>query len=149
MIYIGADHGGYELKEKVKKYLEEKGRQFVDVGAHEVDPEDDYPDYAFAVAEKVRDGGPEDFGVLISVNRIGTTVAANKIKGVRAAAGYSEDAVKSGRSDIDANVLCLSGEKQTTDEVIHLIDTFLNTPFSFDERHVRRLSKIQRREQEE
>jgi ribose 5-phosphate isomerase B len=118
------------------------------MGAFSTEPSD-YPDFAIAVAEKVRDGDPDDFGVLVCTTSIGTSIAANKIKGIRAAVGYSEHAVERARNDIDANILCMGGEEITPDEAIKYVDIFLSTPFSNAERHVRRLSKIQKREQEE
>jgi ribose 5-phosphate isomerase B len=148
MIYLGADHGGYELKEKIKEHLAAKQVPTTDLGAFSPEPSD-YPDFAIAVAEKVRDGDPDDFGVLVCTTSIGTSIAANKIKGVRAAVGYSEHAVERARNDVDANVLCLGGSEIDHEDAIKLVDIFLSTPFSNAERHVRRLSKIQQREQEE
>ncbi len=148
MIYLGADHGGFELKEKIKDHLAEKKVPTTDLGAFSDEPSD-YPDFAIAVAEKVRDGDPDDFGVLVCTTSIGTSIAANKIKGVRAAVGYSASAVERARNDVDANVLCLGGGEIDHEEAIKLVDIFLSTPFSNEERHVRRLSKIQQREQEE
>jgi ribose 5-phosphate isomerase B len=148
MIYLGADHGGYELKEKIKEHLAATQVPTTDLGAFSPEPSD-YPDFAIPVAEKVRDGDPDDFGVLVCTTSIGTSIAANKIKGVRAAVGYSEHAVERARNDVDANVLCLGGGEIDHKEAIKLVDIFLSTPFSNEERHVRRLSKIQQREQEE
>jgi ribose 5-phosphate isomerase B len=148
MIYLGADHGGFALKEKIKEYLTGKKISVSDQGAFNEEPSD-YPDYAFAVAEKVRDGGAEDFGILVCTTSIGTCVAANKIKGVRAAVGYTEHAVVQARDHVDANVLCLGAEEIDHAAAVKMVDIFLSTPFSGAERHVRRLSKIQQREQEE
>lgn len=148
MIYLGADHGGYALKEKIKAHLTSKKIAVSDQGAFDEQPSD-YPDYAFAVAEKVRDGGADDFGILVCNTSIGTCVAANKIKGVRAAVGYTEHAVVQARDHVDANVLCLGAEEIDHDAALAMVEIFLNTKFSGDERHVRRLSKIQQREQEE
>lgn len=148
MIYLGADHGGFMLKEKVKGHLTAKKVAVTDLGAFSEEPSD-YPDFAIAVAEKVRDGDPDDFGVLVCTTSIGTSIAANKIKGVRAAVGYSESAVERSRNDVDANVLCLGGGEIDHEQAVKLVDIFLSTPFSNAERHVRRLSKIQQREQEE
>lgn len=148
MIYLGADHGGFMLKEKVKDHLTAKKVAVTDLGAFSEEPSD-YPDFAIAVAEKVRDGDPDDFGVLVCTTSIGTSIAANKIKGVRAAVGYSESAVERSRNDVDANVLCLGGGEIDHEQAVKLVDIFLSTPFSNAERHVRRLSKIQQREQEE
>ncbi len=148
MIYLGADHGGYDLKEKIKAHLAGLKIAVSDLGAFDEEPSD-YPDYAFAVAEKVRDGGADDFGILVCTTSIGTCVAANKIKGVRGAVGYTEHAVEQARDHVDANVLCLGAEEIDHDAAVRMVDIFLNTHFSGAERHVRRLSKIQQREQEE
>lgn len=148
MIYLGADHGGFVLKEKIKEYLAGKQTPVSDQGAFNEEPSD-YPDFAFAVAEKVRDGGPDDFGILVCTTSIGTCVAANKIKGVRAAVGYTDNAVIQARDHVDANVLCLGAEEIDHEAALKMVDIFLSTPFSGAERHVRRLSKIQKREQEE
>lgn len=148
MIYLGSDHGGFELKEKIKKHLESKKMAFEDLGTHSKES-CDYPDFSFAVAERVRDGGQDDFGILACTTSIGTCIAANKIKGVRAAVGYSVGAVERARNDVDANVLCLGGGEMDHNKSLKAVDVFLSTPFSNQERHVRRLSKIQKREQEE
>ncbi len=148
MIYLGADHGGFALKEKIKEHLNKTNVLFTDLGAYSDEPSD-YPDFAIAVAEKVRDGDPNDFGVLVCTTSVGTCIAANKIKGVRAAVGYSENAVERARNDVDANVLCVGGGEMDHQAVLKIVDIFLSTAFSHAERHVRRLSKIQKREQEE
>lgn len=148
MIYLGADHGGFALKEKIKNHLAAKQIPVSDLGAFDEEPSD-YPDFAFAVAEKVRDGGADDFGVLICTTSIGTCVAANKIKGIRAAVGYTEHTATQARDHVDANVLCLGAEEIDHKTALRLVDLFLKTPFSGIDRHVRRLSKIQKREQEE
>jgi len=148
MIYLGADHGGYKLKEKIKEHLAGKRVAASDLGAFSEEASD-YPDFAFAVAEKVRDGDASDYGVLVCTTSIGTCVAANKIKGVRAAVGYTEHAVIQARDHVDANVLCLGAEEIDHKEAIRLVDLFLETPFSGIDRHIRRISKIQKREQEE
>jgi ribose 5-phosphate isomerase B len=148
MIYLGADHGGFELKEKIKQHLSDERLPVSDLGAFNDEPSD-YPDYAFAVAEKVRDGGSEDLGILICTTSIGTCVAANKIKGIRAAVGYTENAVIQSRDHVDANILCLGAREIEHETAIRFAELFIKTPFSGDERHIRRLSKIQKREQEE
>ena len=148
MIYLGADHGGFALKEKIKSHLTNKQTPVSDLGAFDEEPSD-YPDFAFAVAEKVRDGGSDDFGILVCTTSIGTCVAANKIKGIRAAAGYTEHTASQARDHVDANVLCLGAEEIEHEKALKLVDLFIKTPFSGISRHVRRVSKIQKREQEE
>jgi ribose 5-phosphate isomerase B len=147
MIYLGADHGGYELKEKIKEHLRKKGMEFEDLGSFSKDSVD-YPVYAFAVAEKVRNSDSGDIGILACTTSIGTSVAANKVKGIRAAVGYSEEATRRARNDLDANVLCLGGEMDH-EQALRMVDIFLNTPFSQAERHVRRISMIAKKEEEE
>lgn len=144
MIYLGADHGGHELKEKIKEQLQGQGRQLQDLGTFSKESVD-YPKYAFAVSDKVREGNPGDFGVLVCTTSIGTCVAANKVKGVRAAVGYSEEATRRARNDLDANVLCLGGEMDH-EQALKTVDVFLDTPFSGAERHVRRISMITMKE---
>lgn len=145
MIYLGSDHGGFELKEEIKRHLEAEGVTYEDLGTHSTESVD-YPDYAFAVADKITNGSPQDFGVLVCTTATGTCIAANKVKGVRAAIGYSEEVVERARNDTDANVLCLGGGAMEHDEAIRGVDLFLRTPFSNAERHVRRINKIRDRE---
>lgn len=146
MIYLGADHGGYELKEKIKEHLKAQGQGFEDLGTFSK-ASVDYPKYAFAVSEKVRKGKSGDIGVLVCTTSIGTCVAANKVKGIRAAVGYSETATERARNDLDANVLCLGGEMDHK-QALKMVDIFLKTPFSHAERHVRRISMIAEKEEE-
>jgi len=141
MIYLGSDHAGFGLKQEVKKILEELGESHRDLGNVELDQNDDYPDYAFAVGEAVA-GEPGSFGILVCGSAEGVCVAANKVRGVRAVyVEKSEEAAKT-REHNDANILCLSGWTQTPVEARPIIATFIGTPFSGEERHVRRLEKI-------
>jgi ribose 5-phosphate isomerase B len=141
MIYLGSDHAGHELKLEVAAYLEEQGLDFRDLGNTISDPDDDYPDYAFAVAEAV---AKEDdaFGILACGSSEGVCIAANKVKGVRAAPVVTPEMARLTREHNAANVLCLSGWNQTIEDAKPVIDAFLSTEFAGDERHVRRLSKI-------
>lgn len=141
MIFIGSDHAGYELKKEVSAYLKERGESFRDLGDSVNDPEDDYPDYAFAVAEAVT-ADKEASGILLCGSAQGVCIAANKVNGARAVTSHSPDESRLAREDDDANILCLAGRKQTLDEVKPIIDTFLSTKFSKAERHVRRITKI-------
>ena len=144
-IIIGADHAGYELKEKVKRYLKNKGLEIEDVGTFSKDSVD-YPDYAFKVAEKVSDK-MVDFGVLVCKSGIGMSIAANKFKNVRAALVFTPEMAKLARSHNDANVLSLSGEFTKEEEVYKIIDTWLATNFEGG-RHERRVGKITNIEKE-
>lgn len=148
MIYLGADHGGFELKEEIKRHLRDEGIDFEDLGAYSKESVD-YPDYAFAVADRVANGKPGDFGVLVCTTATGTCIAANKVKGIRAAVGYSEDVISRARNDTDANVLCLGGGAMEHKKAIKGVDVFIGTPFSNAERHLRRINKIRAREERE
>ena len=138
-IAIGCDHGGFELKNEIIKYLESENYEVKDFG-----PEDegavDYPDYAFKVAKAIRNG-EYDRGILICFSGIGMSIACNRIKKVRCARVLSVDDVKCTRIDNDANVIALSS-KTPIYTVYDMVDTFLNTPFSTEERHARRVALI-------
>ncbi len=138
-VVVGADHAGFELKEKVKNYLKQKGIEVEDVGTSSKESVD-YPDYAFKVAEKVSEK-KVDFGVLVCKSGIGMSIAANKYKNVRAAVCFTPEMAKLARSHNDANVLSLSGEFTKEEEVYKIIDTWLATDFEGG-RHERRVGKI-------
>lgn len=141
-IYLGADHAGFTLKEGIKEHLELQGYIVEDLGAHTLDPHDDYPMYAKLVASSVRKH-PQSFGILICGNAEGVCIAANKFDGIRAGIGYSMEAAKTMRADDKANILCLPGRLKTQDDPMSITDTFLQTPFSNAERHKRRLQTIE------
>lgn len=141
MIYLGSDHAGHELKLEIARYLEEQGLEYKDLGNTVNDPDDDYPDYAFPVAEAVaKDEGA--FGILACGSAQGVCIAANKVKGVRAVAVADAEAARLAREHNAANVLCLSGWNATLDDVQPVIDAFLQAEFTGEERHARRLGKI-------
>lgn len=141
MIYLGSDHAGHELKLEVAAYLEEQAQEFRDLGNTFNDPDDDYPDYAFAVAEAVaKEEGA--FGILACGSSQGVCMAANKVKGVRAAPVSTPEEARRTREHNAANVLCLAGWSTTIEEAKPVIDAFLTTEFTGEERHVRRLTKI-------
>ena len=139
MIFLGTDHGGFELKEKVKKWLEEWKEEYSDLGNKEYDKEDDYPDYALAVSRQVAKGGK---GILFCRSAAGMVIAANKIAGVRAISAFDEESAQHSREHNDANVLVLSGDWLDDEKAEKIIQTWLNTEFTQEERHVRRLNKI-------
>ena len=148
MIYLGADHAGFELKEKIKEDLIKKGQKVADLGAHTLDKNDDYPDYAKAVADKVAADSSAK-GILFCGSAEGVCIAANKVKGIRAVAVWSTTNAKMSRAHNDANVLCLSGGQTlepipatSFEEAREIVDTWLATPFSGAERHQRRIQKI-------
>jgi ribose 5-phosphate isomerase B len=160
-IFIGADHAGYELKEKIKTYLSDLGAGYevVDKGAHKLDMDDDYPDFIIPVAKSVAEE-KGSFGIIIGGSGQGEAMCANRIAGVRAAVFYGEvipqDAVdvngdKSNdpfemvvleRKHNDANVLSLGARFVTVDEAKFATEIFLSTKFEGDERHMRRIKKL-------
>lgn len=145
IVYLGSDHAGYHLKKKILKFLKKEGLKYKDLGPFSYERRDDYPDYAQKVARKVAKDG-EARGVLICDTGMGMAIAANKIRGARAAFGFSNYAVKKAREDNDANILTFSGDKQSPEKVLKIVRIFLKTPFSEKERHRRRIEKIKRLE---
>ncbi|PIX62660.1 hypothetical protein CO057_01545 [Candidatus Uhrbacteria bacterium CG_4_9_14_0_2_um_filter_41_50] len=141
-IYIGADHAGFDLKEMIKEHLELTDYTVEDLGAHQFDPNDDYPEYAAAVAQAVV-GHAGSFGILSCGNAEGICMAANKFADIRAGIGYSEEAAETMRTDDDANILCIPGRLQTEDDPLGILAAFLSTSFSNAPRHVRRLNKLE------
>ncbi len=150
-LYIGSDHAGYHLKKEIKKYLDAKEIKYEDLGNHEYDPDDDYPDYGYKVAEAVAKD-PESKGILICGTSFGVCIVANKVKGIRAVNICNEKEARISREHNDANVLCLSGGKTKENQnfgieigdAIKIIEVWLNTDFSGEERHIRRVGKIER-----
>ena len=145
-IAVGADHAGYALKERLLEKLRAEGHEVVDYGTHSTESTD-YPDYAAAVGRAVV-GQEAALGLLVCSSGVGMSIAANKIHGVRAALGTNTDEVGYTRKHNDANVLAI-GAKYTDEPTAEaLLDTFLTTPFEGG-RHMRRIEKINKLEQEE
>jgi ribose 5-phosphate isomerase B len=139
MIYLGSDHGGFELKQKLMAWLQDQGREFEDLGNTEFEQGDDYPDFAFKVVQALGEG---DQGILLCRSGQGMAMAANRSPHTRAIVGLNVEEVKRGRNDEDANVLVLAGDFLEEDEAKKITETFLNTPFSKEERHQRRIQKL-------
>jgi len=142
MIYLGADHRGYNLKEALKIYLKELGYDFDDLGALEIKFDDDYSDYAILVAQKVSQNPKENIGILICGSGVGVDIVANKFKGVRSAFLFDTQQARMSRNDDDTNVLSLSADFTDENLAKEILKIWLETPFSRLERHVRRLTKI-------
>ncbi len=140
-IFLGADHRGFELKEKLKNFLTGLGYEFEDLGAFEYNKDDDYPDFAKAVARKVVES-PKNRGILICGSGIGIAVAANKIKGIRAGTILKPKQAGAAVNDEDLNILALTADFLNEAEVREIVKTFLETKFSGEERHKRRIEKI-------
>ena len=141
MIGIGSDHGGFALKEAIKKHLEERGLEYKDFGTYS-DASCDYPVYGRAVAKAVAAGECE-LGILICGTGIGISITANKVPGVRAALCSDCFSAEATRQHNNANILALGARVLGEGLALKIVDTFLDTPFSNDERHVRRISMIE------
>lgn len=146
MIIIGADHSGIELKDYFKKRLEQEKRQVLDVSNENYQEGDDYTDISERLCKNIN---KDSFGIMICGTGIGSSIIANKIKGIRAAVCCDNYTAKMTRLDNDANVLCLGARTKIAKNkefIYEIVKTFLNTPFSNEERHLRRLEKISKLE---
>ncbi len=142
MIALGSDHGGFALKQEIIKYLEENRIEYRDFGCYS-ENSCDYPEYAKKVANAVVDGG-FDKGILICGTGIGVSIVANKVKGIRCALCHDCFSAKATREHNDANVLAMGGRIVGPGLALEIVDIFLHTEFSHDERHMRRVSQIER-----
>ncbi|RYG23883.1 ribose 5-phosphate isomerase B [bacterium] len=138
---IGADHAGFELKETLKGELQKMGHEVEDLGAHRYDALDDYPDSAEAVASAVAQGKAER-GLVICGSGVGAAIAANKVKGARAAVAVESYSARQGVEHDDVNVLVLGGRVIGIEVAREALRAFLDAKFSGEERHVRRLNKV-------
>lgn len=145
-IYLATDHAGFNLKEEVKKYLEESGREVYDCGALTFEPGDDYPQFIALAAEKVQHDSMHEpsMAVIFGGSGQGESIVANRYRHVRAIvyAGGNLELVKLGREHNDANVLSIGARFVTKDEAVQAIDLFLSTSFSHEERHAERVIQI-------
>ncbi|MEE1031748.1 MAG: ribose 5-phosphate isomerase B [Ruminococcus sp.] len=141
MVAIGCDHGGFELKQEVLKFLEQKGIEYKDFGCYST-ASVDYPEYARKVAHAILDGTC-DKGILICGTGIGISIAANKIPGIRAALCTDCFCAQATREHNDANILAMGGRVVGPGLATKIVETFLETPFSNDERHIRRINLIE------
>ncbi len=144
MIYLATDHAGFELKEEVKKFLEAEGHDVDDVGAYEYDELDDYPDFIIPAAEKVAEDPVNNRGIIFGGSGQGEAIAANKVKGIRAAMYYGakEDIAELSRTHNNANILSLGARFVEPEEAKKVIKMWLGTEFVEEERHRRRVDKI-------
>ena len=139
-VILASDHAGLRLKEKIKKYLARKKIEYEDLGTESFKSVD-YPDYAIKVAEKVAKN-KNTRGILVCGTGTGMTIAANKVKGIRAVAAYDAYSAKMSRIDNDTNVLGLRGRFFPLEKIKKIITVWLDTPFSGEKRHKRRIKKI-------
>ena len=148
MIYLATDHAGFELKEKIKEFLQKEGVEIEDCGAYEFNPEDDYPDFISKAAEAISKN-PQDKAIILGGSGQGEAIVANKFSGVRAAVYYGgqSEMPKLTREHNDSNILSLGARFLTEEEAFKAVKLFLETPFSQEARHIRRIEKIKKIEQ--
>ena len=140
MIYLGADHRGYDLKEKIKKWLKDKRYEFTDLGNDKLDQEDDYPDFAVKVAKKVKKEG--DFGILFCGSGVGMDIAANRFLHIRCGLGFAPHQTRIAKRDDNINCLAIPADFSTENEARLIIEMFLETQIANGEKYLRRLNKI-------
>ncbi len=143
---IAADHGGFDLKAVLKKYLEDSGHEVIDFGAFKNDPSDDYPDFVIPLARAVAENKVER-GIAVCGSGVGASIAANKVHGVRAALIQDHFSAHQGVEDDDMNILCLGGRVTGNMAAEEFVASFLNATFTGAERHKRRLQKVKLLEQ--
>lgn len=141
IIALGSDQGGFELKQEVIKHLNERGIDFLDFGSYDT-ASVDYPEYAKKVCKSINDG-ESNMGILICGTGIGISITANKVRGIRAALCTDCFMAEATRLHNDANVLALGGRVVGPGLALKIVDTFLDTPFSNEERHIRRINAIE------
>jgi ribose 5-phosphate isomerase B len=140
-VHLGSDHAGYELKQHLAGHLTAAGHEVVDHGPREYDAQDDYPPFCLRAGEAVV-ADPGSLGVVIGGSGNGEQIAANKVKGVRAALAWSLETATLGRKHNDANVVAVGARMHSAEEATGFVDAFLAEPFSQDPRHVRRIAML-------
>ena len=146
-LHIGSDHAGLELKNELLAHLVNNGHDVTDHGPYEYDALDDYPDFCIPAAQAVSKD-PTSLGVVIGGSGNGEQISANKVKGIRAVLAWSIETAKLGKEHNNANVVSIGGRMHSIDQCKEIIDAFIATPFSNDERHIRRIDKIAKFERE-
>ncbi|MBW9206552.1 ribose-5-phosphate isomerase [Mumia sp. zg.B53] len=145
-VHIGCDHAGFELKNHLVDHLSRQGHDVVDHGPSTYDAEDDYPPFCLATGEAVVDD-QGSLGVVIGGSGNGEQIAANKVDGIRAALAWSPETARLARQHNNANVVAVGARMHSTEDAVALVETFLATPFSGEERHARRVSLLTAYEQ--
>jgi ribose 5-phosphate isomerase B len=140
-VYLGSDHAGFELKNHLVEWLTASGHEPVDCGPHVYDAVDDYPPFCLRAAERTA-ADPGSLGIVIGGSGNGEQIAANKVKGVRAALAWNEQTASLAREHNDANVLSIGGRMHTREEATKFAELFLATPYSHEERHQRRIDML-------
>ncbi len=143
-VHIATDHAAFELKNYLVEQLGRAGHEVVDHGADSYDALDDYPNFVIPCAAAVAEEG--GIGIVLGGSGNGEQIAANKVRGIRAALAYNSELARLAREHNDANIISLGGRMQSLEEAWEMVDVFLNTPFSGDERHQRRIDLITEQE---
>ena len=144
-IHLGCDHAGFEVKEKLVSYLKEKNHEVIDHGAYVYDAQDDYPLFCFLAAQNTAED-ENSLGIVLGGSGNGEQIAANKIKGVRAALAWNAEIAKLAREHNNANVIGIGARQHSFEQITEIVDAFINTNFSNDERHIRRINKLSQME---
>ncbi len=140
-VYLGSDHAGFELKNRLIQWLASAGHEPVDCGPETYEPDDDYPPYVMRAADQVIND-PGSLGIVIGGSGNGEQIAANKIPGIRAALAWTEETAQLARQHNNANVLSLGARMYSSDDAVGFAKVFIATPFSEDHRHARRLAEV-------
>jgi ribose 5-phosphate isomerase B len=140
-VFLATDHAGFNLKEEIKQYLQSLNYQVEDCGAFSINPTEDYPLF-ISKAAKAIEQNPNSFAIIFGKSGAGEEIVANKFKNVRAVEGFSEENVRLSRIDNNANVLSLGSQFEDLDNAKKLVKLFLETPFSSEPRHARRINEI-------
>lgn len=139
-VHLGTDHAGFELKNRIAEWLTAHGHEPVDHGAHTYDAADDYPPFCVAAAQGAVDEGT--LGIVIGGSGNGEQIAANKVRGARAALAWNVETARLAREHNDAQVVSIGGRMHTEDEALAIVEAFLTTPFSGEARHQRRIDLL-------
>ncbi|MFI0411277.1 ribose-5-phosphate isomerase [Actinomadura sp. 3N508] len=140
-VFLGTDHAGFELKEHLVSWLKENGHEAVDCGAFAYDAVDDYPPFVLRAAERTA-AEPGTLGVVIGGSGNGEAIAANKVKGVRAALVWNEDTARLAREHNDANVISIGARQHDLATATRFLELFIETPYSGEQRHTRRITML-------
>jgi ribose 5-phosphate isomerase B len=142
-IFVAADHGGFKLKNAIREHLVAAGHDVEDLGPQTLDKDDDYPAKAFNVATNVLGEEGDVRGILVCRSGQGMAMAANRVNGIRAAVVWNKDVAKETRQANDSNVISLAGDFISEAEALAIIDVWLETKFSGEERHLRRIKQLE------
>ena len=140
-VYLGSDHAGFELKQAIIEHLQKTGHEPIDCGAFTYDAEDDYPAFCISAAEKTV-ADPDSLGIVIGGSGNGEQIAANKVRGVRAALAWSTETAKLSREHNNANVVSVGARMHSEEEATGFVETFLATDYSGEDRHTRRIEML-------